>query len=351
MVQRARSEQPRERRAVPFAAVLAFGVATFLAALMGAWLVYRELIRYEPRAARHLLPGTEIAARLDVEQVVVFEPVRRHLLPLADTPLITDPEAANATSALAGAPAPERLRALRELADLQLGRDLREIVVARTAAGAWMLALGGLFPKRGLTAAIEEVLRREGVQTLERLGDVLVLAPGGMALAQAPDGVLVIASSREAVESALPQSELYAQIGMPAEGDGSLVVTSEPIRRWRQQVQSVFDLPASNGLVVSFRIERPLRLEATLGGHDAGTLAPALASAQRSLSFDSRPPAAFPITDWGAERALLARASVVPGEDNRPKIVTFMELPELDAALAWLAARAQRSLHPAARGG
>lgn len=352
MIERASTEPPHERRAVPFAAIVAFGVASVVAALLGAWLAYRELIRYEPRAARHLLPDAEIAARLDVEQVVAFEPVRRHLLPLANTPLEGERPASNAPSALdTPAHGADRMRALRENAGFQLGRDLREIVVARSGSGAWMLALGGLFPDRGVVLAIEEVLRREGVRTLERLGDVLVLAPRGMALAQAPDGVLLIGSNREAVESALPENDVHARIGMPAEGDGSLVITGEGIRSWQSQVRSVAQLSGANGLVVRFHLERPLRLEATLEGHDSGTLGEALTSAQRSVSFDSPSPAAFPITDWGAERALLARARVDAAGDDQPKIVTFMELAELDSALAWLAARAQRALAAEAPGG
>jgi hypothetical protein len=92
------------------------------------------------------------------------------------------------------------------------------------------------------------------------------------------------------------------------------------------------------------RLERPLRLEAWLESANAETTRELLASTQASLSFDSNRSAQFPVTDWGAERALLARAKVEAGTGKSPIILTFMELAELDEGLAWIANRIERQL-------
>ena len=59
-------------------------LALTLVAAAGAWWAYRSLIHYERRAALHLPGDADFVARLDLEQVVMFEPVRKYLLPLID---------------------------------------------------------------------------------------------------------------------------------------------------------------------------------------------------------------------------------------------------------------------------
>ncbi|HMJ11893.1 MAG TPA: hypothetical protein VK524_10795, partial [Polyangiaceae bacterium] len=73
-----------ERKGLPywvvasgFGALLALGIAV-------AVLIYFRLIRYERVAGYHLPQETTFAVRLDVEQAIVYEPFRRHLLPLAN---------------------------------------------------------------------------------------------------------------------------------------------------------------------------------------------------------------------------------------------------------------------------
>src|SRR5688500_1201740 len=60
-----------------FGALLAVGSA-------GAVVIYFRLIRYERVVAPHVPRDAAFVVRLDVEQAIVYEPFRRHLLPLAD---------------------------------------------------------------------------------------------------------------------------------------------------------------------------------------------------------------------------------------------------------------------------
>src|SRR5262245_12328516 len=133
--ERARDSLAAERRPVP-ARVLAFAGAGVAAALvLVAFVAYRELIHYERRAIEHVPEGAELALRVDLEQVVLFDPVRRHLLPLLDRAPLGD----------APVEPVSRLLRLRE-AGVNLGMDLREVVFARIEPGAgWLLALGGIF--------------------------------------------------------------------------------------------------------------------------------------------------------------------------------------------------------------
>jgi hypothetical protein len=277
----------------------------------------------------------------------LFDPVRRHLLPLVNAPIgaATRPEP-GASGAL-----PNRAQALREIADLNLGRDLREIVLSRTSSGAWALALGGVFPESGVARGVEAVLRREGVRTLERLGDELLLSSGGIAIGQAPDGVIVVASSRETLQSALlgtdEADDETEQLRLPLDGDGGFALGDAALRGWLGSAATAAAPTASGGLYGRLHLERPLRLEAWLGRGEAAAARELIAAAQQALSFESGDALRAPVADSGAERALLARARVQAAPPNSPgTIVTYLELSELDTTLAWIANRVERELMP-----
>ena len=181
----------------------ALGAALLLAL---GFIAYRELIHYERHASEHVPPGAELALRLDLEQVLLFEPLRRHLLPLVDR------------APLAGAPpepgAPSRLLRLREQADLNLGFDLREVVFAQEPGGGWVLALGGIFGARSVLDGIERVLAAEPGLRATRDAGVLTLTGSGLALAQAEDGVLLIASDAAVLGRALPPRRAHEALGL-----------------------------------------------------------------------------------------------------------------------------------------
>src|SRR6185295_7585221 len=108
-----------ERRGVSFRSLAWVGLILTVLGGVGAWAAYRELIHYRRCAVEHLPADTQFLVRLDVEQVVLFEPLRRHLLPVLDRLPLT------AKQQTPSAPAPDRLTRLRE-AGLNLGLDLRE---------------------------------------------------------------------------------------------------------------------------------------------------------------------------------------------------------------------------------
>lgn len=160
----------------------------------GYWL----LVKYEPRAARHI-PATALAAvRVDVEQVVLYEPLRRHLFPV-----------------LNGGEGGDRLKRFKALSSVNLGMDLREVVVSVLPEGQVAIAVGGLFPSVGLVGAMYEVSRGDaGAEKCSLEG--AILRCGGALFRQADDGTLVIATSASVLDAAAVSSDWAKTNGLPA---------------------------------------------------------------------------------------------------------------------------------------
>lgn len=181
--------------------VVAIGFFGLLAVgLLVAGGIYVKYVRYERVADRHVPTDSAAVLRVDVEKVVWFEPLRKHFLPLVDE---------------LGAPARGRPRheRLRGRVGLDLAVDLREIVVSRgEAEGSWLIALGGLFPRSGVVAALGEVLREDG-----RTGafeQALWRDQSGICFGQAADGVLLIGASCARVRDGLEATEAAATLGL-----------------------------------------------------------------------------------------------------------------------------------------
>jgi hypothetical protein len=293
-----------------------------------AYLAYRELIHYDRRAIEHVPAGAELALRVDLEQLVLFEPVRKHLLPLVDRAPFTPPG-----SEPGGAP---RLRRLREEAGLNLVLDLRELVFARVPDGRWVLALGGLFGSRRLLPRIEEVLRREPELRLRREAAMLILDASGVALGQAEDGVLLVGSDAAMLERALRPSRAYEELGLPASGAATLAALpswfdsfeSEARRAPRSAswVRSVARLDFGDPFELTLRIEH--------------TAASDAASMRRVVEDWFATPSEgnfVPGADWGGERAVLARAQFAMVSRTETVVSTTWERSELDHAARSLA--------------
>lgn len=191
-----------------FAGLGALCFLLVLAALYG----YYGFLHYERVAARHLPADVSAALRIDVERVVLFDPVRRHLLPLVSE---LGPEGTAAPANFAGS----RLARFEEATGMRLGADLRELVWASgPAASDWILVIGGKFPRAGLVVALEKVLAEEGFVWVRRGSELE--APTGLALGQAADGVLILASSLVRLRIALEARDAYRDMGVALEGAG-----------------------------------------------------------------------------------------------------------------------------------
>lgn len=158
----------------------------------GYWL----LVRYEPKAARHIPSNAVLAARVDIEQVVLYEPIRKHLFPVLD-----------------GGDGGGRLKRFKALSGVNLGMDLREIVVAVLPDSDVTIAIGGLFPAAGLVSALYQVTQdsSSGKCTLEGLA----LRCGGVWFQQADDGTLVVATSERALEASVRGDDWAQHNGLP----------------------------------------------------------------------------------------------------------------------------------------
>jgi hypothetical protein len=327
-----------ERRGISFRKLAWAGVIFTALASVGAWVAYAQLVHYRRCAVEHLPPETQLVARLDVEQVVLFEPVRRHLIPLIDRlPL---------GSATANTEAEPRLTRLRRDAGLNLGLDLREVLVATTPGGRWVLVLGGLF-RHGLVPAIERELQGEAASGWRRVGDALEFTPSGAAFAQATDGALLLASSRALLDASLPSSARFRELGLEREGAGSALIAGPVLDRWASEGEGPRWLGTLQSAALALRLSREIEIEvhvALRDGPSAAALAaraghaPAPSSAERALdsSADSLDP-------WG----FLARATHPQLSGNTLQFVSVWRQTELDRAARELAAWLERRLSAA----
>jgi hypothetical protein len=331
-----RDGDPRgERGALP-ARVLALWSAAVAAVLLTVgFIAYRQLIHYDRHAIEHVPPGSELALRLDLEQVVLFEPLRRHLLPLVDRAPLT------------GAPpkhsAPSRLVRLREQAGLNLAFDLRELVFAREHAGGWVLAIGGMFGTRPVLDGIERVLNAEPGMRSSRVAGVLTLLGSGLALAQAQDGVLLIASDAAVLARSLPASRAHEALGLGVDGAGALGALGSWLEPHGPRVPP--EGPPLIRCSARLELDDPLILTAWVVRAGPGDVEAAQRDVAAWLGTPSGSDDFFPHPDWAGERALLARASFVSESDTSVRVSTTWQRAELDQAArsltAWLESRFQ----------
>jgi hypothetical protein len=189
-----------------FAVLLALGVS------LGVY-IHGRYVAAERVVARHLPPDAALVVRWDVEKVTTFEPTRRFLLPLVDS--------ARPSSRTGSASGDGRTERLRKTTGLSLGRDLRELAVVVGPGGDdWAVVAGGSFPKGSVVAASERLLADEGWRWTTN-GKSGLVAPEGVALGQATDGALVMASSPELLARCLPATANEPIV--PRTGAGTLV--------------------------------------------------------------------------------------------------------------------------------
>jgi len=188
-----------------------FGLSLALA-FVGGLFIYFKFVAYGRVAARHLPDDTRLAARIDVETLLISDPIRTRLLPLFDQ----------------GAPRADlkpRHDRFRAHTGVELGRDLREIVLSVSDAG-WVLVFGGKFPRSGLVQGLETTLTEEPTPCEFR--DGVLQVQNGPAIGQATDGALVVASDGARLRLALRGGEAYLKLGLPPEGAGGFGLRVSP---------------------------------------------------------------------------------------------------------------------------
>ncbi len=299
------------------------------------FVAYRELLHYERHAIEHVPPGAELALRVDLEQVLLFEPVRKHLLPLVDrAPLTGAPTEHGARS---------RLLRLREQAGLNLAFDLREVVFAREPGGGWVLVLGGMFGTQTVLDGIERVLNAEPGMRSTRDAGVLTLSGSGLSVAQAEDGVLLIASDADVLARAMPPGRAYEALGLANDGAGALGALGS----WLDSRDANVASGGSPLTRCSARLELadPLILTAWVEHAGPSDVAAARREVAGWLGIPLGSDNFSPHPDWAGERALLARARFDADPPNVTRVSTTWERAELDQAArsltAWLETRFQ----------
>jgi hypothetical protein len=324
------------------ARVLALASAIGAAVLVLVALVaYRELLYYERRASQHVPAGAELVLRVDLEQVVLFEPVRRHLLPLVDRASIG-----------AGAPSSSASRLMRlRQAGLNLGFDLREVVFAQLEhGGGWLLVLGGIFGDEPLLSRIEGALREEPGARLRSERGMIIFEASGAVLGQASDGVLLLASDAAVLERALPPGPGDEALGVSPTGPAAFGASGH----WLRALGAPNTVAAAASLSLlraSARLELgdPLRLTAEVEHREPVESVAVRRELEAWLGTPQDGADFAPQADWGGERALAARAVLTQSTPTRVSVQTTWQRDELDRAARSLAAWLEPRLAAAGR--
>lgn len=226
---------PRARgEARSFGSVALGGLALAAVIVAVAAALYIRFIRYERLAVRHVPPGSVLAIRLDVQQAILYDPVRRHLLPLLGGP------------GRLPAQGDSRLAHVETITGIRRG-DLREIVLSRGAARTdWVIVLAGLFPRDVGANLLGAALSGSGEAWSLSSDGRAVVGPGGVAVGRAEDGAVLVASSEAEFRAARPQTSTFVELGLEARGPGSFAFGADVLGELRRTpwILAEGDLPA-----------------------------------------------------------------------------------------------------------
>ena len=282
-----------------------FGLSLALA-FIGGLFIYFKFVAYGRVAARHLPDDTRLAARIDVETLLISDPIRGRLLPLFDQ----------------GAPRADlkaRHDRFRAHTGVELGRDLREIVLSVSDAG-WVLVFGGKFPRSGLVEGLRITLAEEPTPSV--LTDGVLQVQNGPAIGQASDGALVVASDPTRLRAALQGGDAYLRLGLPPEGAGGFALrVVEPFPPGFDKFDSV-----SGSLQLGQQVEVDVAVRLLPGASSEPT---GIASAFATLAAAAPPES--------AARRPLEHAKIVPHREGEVGVQLSWTRAELDRGAAWLA--------------
>lgn len=308
--------------------------ALTLAAVVGAAVIYKKYIQYDLIAARHLPPDTTAAARVDVDQLALYDPVRKHLLPLLDDSFGN----VRGQSAL-----PSRRKRIQVRTNIDLAIDLREILVARGRTwNDWVMVVAGKFARHGVVTGMAKVLAEEGARWRLSTDRKTLLGPRGLALGQASDGSVILASSRARLRMALPSQDTYRRIGLDNRAAAAAVADGELVRSYASSpahfvAPSLRQLDAVQRVSVTVRLGHPLQVTVRVAlrpGHDASVMKKPFSELLGGLV---RLSALVPGRDFAGERAALQRARISVSGPHRLDVHFSWKPKEVDRGAASLA--------------
>lgn len=220
------ARRPRKRGGGLF---LFFVLALVLAGA-GVTAAYWHYFHYEPVGARHVPRGSSMALRVDFQEIALFEPVRRHLWP------VFFEEASSPAEATFSA-------RIEKATGLKLAYDLREVIFVnhgRTDSGQWLVILGGKIP-RGMVGALAKLAQEENAAwELTPSKDALVSRRLGIALGQASDRTLILASDLATLTLALPAQDGAQAIGLPETGALGFAIGASAWNEWGSGIAANF---------------------------------------------------------------------------------------------------------------
>jgi hypothetical protein len=192
-----------------FVGLLAIGLSL-------GFVVYKKYVAYSPHVSAHVPADATLAVRVDLTHVMLYEPFRRWIFPLADR--------------FGGAASPRHERL--DARSLRINEGVRELLfVSGPAPADWALVIGGRFPRGLIGAGVAAALREEGRQVRDENDGSYTLPGSGLAFAEATGGALALASSRERLQRVLPAGERNPVLSA---GAGGLIVRGgalpEPFR-------------------------------------------------------------------------------------------------------------------------
>lgn len=327
--------RPARRRAPT---VLGFLFALLLLLGVGGVGAYWFLLRYEPTAHRHVPTGSTLAMRVDFQDIALFGPVRRHLWPLAFE------QGERGVDPSAEASFASRVEAAT---GLNLERDIRELVLVNAGAtdsGKWLVILGGKIPG-GVVKALANDLGDDGEPgwaSYDASQDILVVRPFGVAVGQAEDRTLIIASDRATLALALPDQDGARAIGLPDQGALSFAVSASAWSEWSSgltatlipPLRTLSKLHGCNGrftLGDKPELEMQCRLASAVDPGDVRDSLLSLVSALRGMS------ALVGGADQLGERRALADLRIEALEDGRVRLIAPWPLEGLERGAETLA--------------
>lgn len=187
-------------------------VAVGVLGSVGAVVLWMLVFRYEPTAIAHVPAGSNVVVRIEAADIILFGPVRNHLLPLVIEDKPNEP-------GLNKVPWAERLH---DRTGVRLPVDVREILIATMDGKSVVGLFGGKISRGKFVAGLAEVAREEGWAGFRLENDILV-GPK-MAVGQAEDGTIVVGTDKAIVLTALPASDEGAKLGLPEQGAVRFVV-------------------------------------------------------------------------------------------------------------------------------
>lgn len=249
----------------PVRGLVLAAVVMFLLGAGTAIALWALTFRYEPTAIAHVPAGSNVVVRIEAADIVLFGPVRNHLLPLV---LEDKPKEVSVTKV----PLAERIH---DRTGVRLPVDIREVLLATMDGRSFVAIFGGKISSGKFVSGMAEIAKEENWSGFRLEKDMLV-GPN-VAMGQAEDGTIIVGSDAAIVMNALPATEEGAKMGLPEKGAVRFVVAKEA---WENMAKMGTLVPDAKSLgdvrrgTGSFTLgtspELVVRLDAREGGDAAG---------------------------------------------------------------------------------